>query len=454
MNKKVSLGVTISLIAVACAITFVLTMTVSLNMYNSMVAGVQEREAINSKIKEVDSFVRGSSLYTLEEQDIINGIMNGYISGVDDEYARYYTTEENYRRQELEKGIVTGTGMNTVVSGDYLEVTQVYSGSSAAVNGIQRGTMITAIDSKSILDITPEKAQQMLEGDDGTRVNITYLTTDGTEKKVTLIRQQINIESVKAKLINGYAYIQISTFNSATAEQLSLQIDKFEAQSVLGYIFDVRDNNSADINALTNTLDRILPAGIGGYSVDKNNKKTDIIVTDDTMSLRRPMTVIVNNGTLCAGEMFALMLKEQCSAQIVGSVTGGKAEIQTVQTFKDGSAVAVSTARIYPAKSESFDDVGVKPNYVVDLTTEQVQAILFADPTTDPQLQKALEVVATIEIPPLPGETEPQPETLPETTAPATTPAATTTKADSTTPQSTSEETGEETSGDNSAANE
>ena len=147
MNKKVSLGVTISLIAVACAITFVLTMTVSLNMYNSMVAGVQEREAINSKIKEVDSFVRGSSLYTLEEQDIINGIMNGYISGVDDEYARYYTTEENYRRQELEKGIVTGTGMNTVVSGDYLEVTQVYSGSSAAVNGIQRGTMITAIDS-------------------------------------------------------------------------------------------------------------------------------------------------------------------------------------------------------------------------------------------------------------------------------------------------------------------
>ena len=54
MNKKVSLGVMISLIAVACAITFVLTMTVSLNMYNSMVAGIQERETINAKIKEID----------------------------------------------------------------------------------------------------------------------------------------------------------------------------------------------------------------------------------------------------------------------------------------------------------------------------------------------------------------------------------------------------------------
>ena len=57
MNKKVSLGVMISMIAVACAITFVLTMTVSLNMYNSMVAGVKERETINAKIKEIDTYV-------------------------------------------------------------------------------------------------------------------------------------------------------------------------------------------------------------------------------------------------------------------------------------------------------------------------------------------------------------------------------------------------------------
>ena len=76
MNRMVSLGVTISLVAVACAITFVLTMTVSLNMYNSMVTGVQERETINAKIKEIDTFVRSSSIYDMDETDILNGIMN------------------------------------------------------------------------------------------------------------------------------------------------------------------------------------------------------------------------------------------------------------------------------------------------------------------------------------------------------------------------------------------
>ena len=93
MNKKVSLGVMISLIAVACAITFVLTMTVSLNMYNSMVAGIQERETINAKIKEIDTFVRSSSIYKPNENNLITGIANGYISGTSDKYAKYYTAQ-------------------------------------------------------------------------------------------------------------------------------------------------------------------------------------------------------------------------------------------------------------------------------------------------------------------------------------------------------------------------
>ena len=100
MNKKVSLGVMISLIAVACAITFVLTMTVSLNMYNSMVAGIQERETINAKIKEIDTFVRSSSIYKPNENTLITGIANGYISGTSDKYAKYYTADEYYKLQQ------------------------------------------------------------------------------------------------------------------------------------------------------------------------------------------------------------------------------------------------------------------------------------------------------------------------------------------------------------------
>ena len=145
MNKKVSLGVMISLIAVACAITFVLTMTVSLNMYNSMVAGIQERETINAKIKEIDTFVRSSSIYKPNENTLITGIANGYISGTSDKYAKYYTADEYYKLQKLQSGVIIGTGIETVVNGDYLEVTNVYEGSSAEVEEITKGGKITAV---------------------------------------------------------------------------------------------------------------------------------------------------------------------------------------------------------------------------------------------------------------------------------------------------------------------
>ena len=50
MNKKVSVSMLISLVAIACAITYVVTVTVSTNMFNRLIGGVTEREEIYSKI--------------------------------------------------------------------------------------------------------------------------------------------------------------------------------------------------------------------------------------------------------------------------------------------------------------------------------------------------------------------------------------------------------------------
>ncbi len=394
MNKKVSLGVTVSLIAVACAITFVLTMTVSLNMYNSMVAGVQERETINAKIKEIDSFVRSSSIYSLDESDILNGIMHGYIDGVEDEYARYYTADEYYKKTQIESGEIIGTGVVAEVSGDYLLVTDIYEGSSADVAEVRKGDMITAIEKKSLLDIGAQAALAQLDGEEGTKIALTIKSSDGTEKNVTLIRQEIKLESVKGEMINGYAYIKITTFNKTTEEQFAQLIDKFEAQSVLGYIFDVRDNDTGIIDPLANMLNRVLSKGEVAAKVLSNGNEEVLITTDGNSTINKPIAVIVNNKTACLAELFAVGMRDFAGAAIVGSTTFGKAELQTTQSFKDGSAVSVSTARIKPLGSDSFSGKGIVPEYSLDITQQEADAIVFGDPSTDAQLQKALEIVA------------------------------------------------------------
>lgn len=396
MNKKVSLGVAVSLIAVACAITFVLTMTVSLNMYNSMVAGVQERGAINSKIKEIDSFVRSSSIYSMDETDILNGIMQGYLSGIDDKYAAYYTADEYYKQQQTESGVIIGTGIETVINGDYLEVSKVYEGSSAYVEEVKKGDKIIAVDKKSLLEIGTEKAQKMLDGEEGTKINITLQGADEAEKNVTLLRQTIKLQSVKSQLIDGYAYIKISTFNSTTGEQFIQQIDKFEAQSVLGYIFDVRDCDTGVMTPLNAMLNRVLPKAAIAVSVDKEGTKSVAAESEGLSVIDKPITVLVNNKTACVAEVFAAGMRDYGNASLVGTNTAGKSELQTTQSFKDGSAVKVTTARIQPAESEGFDEGGLKPDYIVELNAQQAESIKFADPQTDSQLQKALETIVAI----------------------------------------------------------
>lgn len=395
MNKKVSLGVTISLIAVACAITFVLTMTVSLNMYNSMVAGIQERETINAKIKEVDTFVRSSSIYKLDENELITGIANGYISGTNDKYAKYYTADEYYKLQQIQSGVIIGTGVETAVNGDYLEVTDVYEGSSAEVEEITKGCMITAIDGKSILETGAAAAQSKLDGDEGTKLTVTFSTPDGTEKTVTLVRQSIKLTSVKGELIDGYAYIKIYTFNDTTDDRFLQLIDEYEAQSVLGYIFDVRDVTDGITEPLKAMLNRVLPKATVATQVDANGKDTTFIETDGSSSLDKPITVLTNGNTACLAEVFAVGLRDFAKASIIGSATAGKSQLQTTQSFKDGSAVSISTATIIPTESDDFSDAGIKPDYTVDITAQQAEQIKFADEKSDSQLQKALEIVAT-----------------------------------------------------------
>lgn len=395
MNKKVSLGVTISLIAVACAITFVLTMTVSLNMYNSMVAGIQERETINAKVKEIDTFVRSSSIYKLDENDLITGIANGYISGTDDKYAKYYTADEYYKLQQIQSGVIIGTGVETVVNGDYLEVTNVYEGSSAEVEEITKGCMITAIDGKSILETGAEEAQSKLDGDEGTKLSVTYSKPDGTEKTVTLVRQSIKLTSVKSELIDGYAYIKIYTFNDTTDDKFIQLIDEYEAQSVLGYVFDVRDVSDGITEPMKAMLNRVLPKALVANQIDANGKDTTFIETEGSMTIDKPIAVLTNGNTACLAEVFAVGMRDFAKASVVGSVTAGKAQLQTTQSFKDGSAVSISTATIVPVESDDFEGTGIKPDYTVDITAQQAEQIKFADKSSDYQLQKALETVAT-----------------------------------------------------------
>lgn len=391
MNKKISLGIAISLVAIGCAITFVLTWTVSLNIYNSKIGTSEKYEGVYEKLRQIDTTVRQNYIGTVDDDLLRSSTINGYISGIGDKYASYIAPSAYYELQQSQAGVILGAGFDAEEdSSGYLKITNVYKGSSAELNDVRAGDIITAIDGKSLLSMQQGQAMERLSGEVGTRLAL-QLLRDGESISVNLIRQQLEIESVSCRLINdSIGYIQISTFNAKTAEQFSNALTTVTNVGAKALIVDVRQNGGGLVSALKPILNQFVPSALAATVEYSDGSRKTLIETDSANSIDLPVTILVDGGTVSAAELFAAVMRDEYGAQLVGAQTFGKAVMQNTYEFSDGSALTLSVGKIY-TKSGTWNETGLKPDYSVELAAGAVPGNITDD--ADAQLQKAIEIL-------------------------------------------------------------
>lgn len=392
MNRRISLGLAISLVAIGCAITFILTWTVSLSNYNSKIASTEKYDGVYKKLREMDATVRGNYIGTIDNDVLEGAIINGYVNGVGDKYALYLTADLYHDYQQTNSGVINGAGFEAEEDGSgYLRITRIYKNSSAEINGIRVGDMITEIDGKSLLSMSVETALKNISGEVGTTISL-RLVSNGEERSVTLIRQQIDVESVTYKMVNGnIGYISITSFNAKTPEQFSNALNSLNSGGAQAFIFDVRHNGGGVMSAVRPMLNRLIPAAAAATAEYTNGVRKTLIETDSEESVTLPIIVLVDGETASAAEVFAVALRDEQGSVLVGTQTAGKAALQSTYEFSDGSALILTTANIIPSKSDRFDGVGLKPDYTIELPADTHYDDLTQD--SDIQLQKAIEIL-------------------------------------------------------------
>ena len=393
MNKKVSLGVTICLMAIAAAIAFTVTMYFSLNIFNSKISNVNEREALYSKLSEIDTLVRSNGLFEIDEDGLMDSIANGYMTGLDDDYARYMTQEE-YRSYQMENaGQLVGIGVTVSMDeSGYISVLEVTSGSPAEEAGILPGDLIIKVGDGDVLAVGYTESVSNLRGEEGTSVSITVRRGD-EEFSADVTRKLIQTTTVTYDPIGDYGYIHIDGFDATTPEDFERAVSSLMTAEVKGFIFDVRENTGGLVSSVAEVLDYLLPEG---DLVSQTNKQgeTQVLYTSDANCISMPMVVLVNGNTASAAELFACDLRDFNVASLVGENTFGKGILQTAYALEDGSAINLTTAYYNPHSGVNFHTVGLKPDYEVSLTAEQkmelFRTLSYED---DAQLQKAISVL-------------------------------------------------------------
>ena len=399
MSKKVSLGVAATVTLIAMAVTFSMTMTVSMNMFNNTVSSVKNKERMYNKLSEVDRYVRANEYFDINDDTLNDTIASGYMLGISDRYARYYSAKAYSERVGLANGRLMGIGVAVVKdpSSGYARIIRVYDNTPATNVGLEVGGFITAIGDTSTRSMSDTAAMtSALLGEEGSTVNIKYLTPLREEQSFEIIHANYTTPSISTVRLmdNGVGYLRIDSFTSGTAVEFRNAVNSLTNQGATSLIFDLRDNSGENLNAALVATDYCVPSGLIAQSQDKGGNVTDLRMSDEN-EITLPMVCLVNGSTASGAELFANALRKMAGATIVGSTTAGKGVLLSdPQSLSDGSAGVITVGILLDNEGKNWNGTGLTPDVDASLTNDEQSSYYDFTVDSDPQITKAINAIS------------------------------------------------------------
>ena len=379
---QVSMRMALTMCAAAGAVTAVICL---------LATGWSSHE-IGSKLHEIDRLVSDKYIGELDEDSVADYAATGYIAGLGDKWSSYIPAEsyEAYRLSGEGKGC--GIGVSVTSTDTSIRVTLVYDDSPAAKAGIEKGDYILGTGGLTVAKDGSSAVIGAISGEEGTDVTVTVQKADGTTKDLTMQRALVTQKMAWGKMLNDrVGYIRIENFHSGCAEQFKAALQSLTDSGAQSLVIDVRHNGGGRVKEMSEALDPLL--GEGTIMTLRMKDGAETVYSSDADCIDLPIAVLIDDQSISAAEFFAAALQEYGRAALVGTHTTGKGRAQRTYELSDGSAVNLSVEEYFTPKGKSLADVGIAPDAEVKLTDEQTRDFFFLTPETDPQLQKAMEIV-------------------------------------------------------------
>lgn len=342
------------------------------------------------KLKNIRKLVEMYYLNEYEEEALETGLLEGYVSGLDDPYSAYYDEEDTKALLESVQGEYSGIGavMSQDLQTGVITITRVYDDSPAMKAGLKDGDLLYKVEDMEVTGKDLTEIVSHIKGEKGTEVKLTvYREGVDEEIEVTAVRDEIEIETVAFEMKSEkIGYISISEFEEKTFGQFKKSVEELDSQGMKGLIVDLRNNPGGSLSAVCDISDYMLPEGLIVYTEDKNGEKTEYTSTAEE-SFDKPLVVLVNGHSASASEIFSGAIQDHGIGTIVGTTTYGKGVVQSVFDLKDGTCLKLTVSEYFTPNGRSIHGEGVVPDVEVLYEVDE------AHPERDNQLEKAVEIL-------------------------------------------------------------
>jgi carboxyl-terminal processing protease len=350
------------------------------------------------------NFTKIKIRFTEDEQ--FNNFVNT-ITDLMDPHTEYFPPVEKRGFDEEMSGHFFGIGAQLKEEENSIKIATLIPGSPALKSGqVQVNDIIVKVAQGNaepvdiagydVLDVV-----KIIRGTKGSEVKLTLKKADGTLQVVSLIRDEIVQDeqfarSVVAKTGNkkiGYIYLPefYADFENPNGRRCSAdvaeEIKKLKAEQVDGIVLDLRTNGGGSLYEVVQMVGLFIKTGPVVQVKDRDGKPETLSDNEQSVLYDGPLTVMVNEMSASASEIFAAAIQDYKRGLIVGSTsTYGKGTVQkqlplgrpidATSGSTEYGALKITFEKFYRINGNSTQLKGVTPDIILP---DQYEYIKFRE---------------------------------------------------------------------------
>lgn len=293
-----------------------------------------------------------------------------------DRWSSVYSARAYAGLERALDGVYIGVGLTArPADGGGTEVDAVRPGGPAEREGIRAGDLIRSVDGVATEGRPVAEVVALLRGDDmaeggadeGTPVRIGLRRSGGSWER-TVYRARLATENVAVERLPGgreegpgATRIRVDSFTRGTGERIR-RAARTAARGE-GILLDLRGNSGGLVTEAVGAASAFLDGGlVATYDVPGGQRTLEAAPGGDTGP---PLVVLVDGGTMSAGELLAGALQDRGRAVVVGTRTFGKGSVQLPDRLPDGSVAELTVGHWRTPSGHAVEGRGIAPDVVV-----------------------------------------------------------------------------------------
>ncbi|HMU11457.1 MAG TPA: carboxy terminal-processing peptidase [Ferruginibacter sp.] len=357
-----------------------------------------EREARDAVRKQIDRYF--TTKKTRETSDENFSTFVNSITGVMDPHTNYFAPIDKRSFDEGMRGSFFGIGAQLKEDDGKIKIATLISGGPAWKGGdlkVEDEIIKIGQGANEPVDVTGYSvtdAVKLIRGaEKGSEVKLTIRRMDGSVKVISLLRDEIKLDDTFAKsaIINGdhkVGYIYLPEFyidfanpnGAKCSEDVAKEIKKLKEENVEGIIIDLRGNGGGSLPEVVKMAGLFIEDGPVCVVKGREEKPYQWKDKDKSVLYTGPLTVMVDEFSASASEIFAAAIQDYKRGIVIGSTsTFGKGTVQRTiplnpesenpafanKNTEDLGSVKLTLQKYYRVNGGSVQLKGVTPDIVI-----------------------------------------------------------------------------------------